>query len=73
MQQCGLSDAANRQRHFAKGVGMRKYALLLVLNVIIWGIVALELAYIRPCSANQPQLRLHGPTLSAAQNQTICL
>ena len=52
---------------------MRKYALLLVLNVIIWGIVALELAYIKPCSANPPPSRLHGPTLSVAQNQTICL
>jgi len=52
---------------------MRKYVLLLILNVIIWGIVALELAYIKPCSANPPPARLHGPTLSVAQNQTICL
>ena len=52
---------------------MRKYVLLTILNLIIWGIVALELAYIRPCSANPPPARLYGHTLSVAQNSTICL
>ena len=50
---------------------MRKYVLLIVLNILIWGIVALELAYIRPCSANPPPARVYGQTLSVAQNQTI--
>jgi len=50
---------------------MNKFIALLVLNVIIWGIVILELVYIQPCPASQPPLRFNGPTISVAQNQTI--
>ena len=52
---------------------MKKLIILIVLNIIIWGFVGFELAYYEPCSANPPPARLYGPTLSAAQNQTICL
>jgi len=50
---------------------MRKYILLLILNALIWGIVALELAYYEPCSANPPPARLYGQTLSVALHSTI--
>jgi hypothetical protein len=47
--------------------------LLLVLNVIIWSIVAFELAYIKPCRVDPPQSRLHGPTLSVGADRTISI
>ena len=47
--------------------------LLLILNVIIWSIVAFELAYIKPCRVDPPQSRLHGPTLSVGADRTISI
>lgn len=52
---------------------MKKFILLMVINAIIWSIVGLELIFIKPCRVEPPQLRLHGPTLSAPQNGTISI